>query len=135
MKAGEPLFQLDLTTLNSRLAVAQQELATAEAEYRQSAQQAVFEARSKPQLATLQGRIANAEPRRASSSRNCSVPRSWRLVSGIVLVDDPSEWIGRPVVTGEKVMTIADEYDVEVEAWLTPGDLIDCRQQPRSRST
>jgi hypothetical protein len=28
-------------------------------------------------------------------------------------------------MTGERVMTIADEHDVEVEAWLTPADVID----------
>ena len=28
------------------------------------------------------------------------------------------------MATGEKVLTIADERDVEVEAWLAPGDLI-----------
>ena len=123
--AGEPLFQLDLTALNSKLAVAQQELATAEAEYRQSAQQAVFDARSKSQLAALQGRI---EERKTEVSFLESQLQRAQIVApraGIVLVDDPSEWIGKPVVTGEKVMTIADEFDVEVEAWLTPGDLID----------
>ena len=125
VKSGEPLFQLDLTALNSRLAVAQQELATAEAEYRQSAQQAVFEARSKSQLATLQGRIAE---RKTDVSYLESQLQRAQVVAprdGVVLVDDPSEWIGKPVVTGEKVMTIADAYEVEIEAWLAPGDLID----------
>ena len=51
VKAGDKLFQLDLTTLSSRLAVAKQGLVTAEAEYRQSAQQAVFDPKSKAQLA------------------------------------------------------------------------------------
>jgi multidrug resistance efflux pump len=45
-------------------------------------------------------------------------------IDGIVLVDDASEWIGKPVVTGERIMTIADEQQVEVEAWLSPEDLI-----------
>ncbi len=125
VKKDEPLLQLDLTALNSKLAVAQQELATAEAEYRQSAQQAVFEARSKSQLAALQGRISE---RRTEVSYLESQLQRAQIVAprdGVVLVDDPSEWIGKPVATGEKVMTVADEYDVEVEAWLSPGDLID----------
>ncbi len=125
VKKDQPLLQLDLTALNSKLSVAQQELATAEAEYRQSAQQAVFEARSKSQLAMLQGRIAE---RKTEVSFLASQLQRAQVVAprdGVALLDDPSEWIGKPVATGEKIMTIADEYDVEVEAWLAPGDLID----------
>lgn len=125
VKSGEPLFQLDLTTLSSRLAVAQQELATAEAEYRQSAQQAVFEARSKSQLATLQGHISERQTELAYLQSQLQRAQIVAPRDGVVLVDDASEWIGKPVITGEKVMTVADEYDVQVEAWLAPGDLID----------
>ena len=129
VKAGEPLFQLDLTTLTSKLNLSLQEGATANAEYRQSAQQAVFDVRSKAQLATLEGRISERRTEvdylRAQLARaQITAPRD-----GIALVDDPSEWIGKPVATGEKVMTIADEHDVEVEAWLAPADMIDL---PRS---
>lgn len=125
VKAGAPLFQLDLTTLTSKLNVARQDLATAEAEYRQTAQQAVFDARSKAMLGTLQGRIAEhaTEVRYLQSQlarAQVTAPRD-----GIVLVDDPSEWIGKPVTIGERVLTIADEHDVEVEAWLSPADAID----------
>jgi hypothetical protein len=125
VKKDDPLLQLDLTALSSKLSVAQQELATAEAEYRQAAQQAVFEARSKSQLAMLQGRISE---RKTEVSYLASQLQRAQIVAprdGVALVDDPSEWIGKPVATGEKVMTIADEYDVEVEAWLAPGDLIE----------
>lgn len=125
VKAGAPLFQLDLTTLTSKLNVARQDLATAEAEYRQTAQQAVFDTRSKAMLGTLQGRIAEraTEVRYLQSQlarAQVTAPRD-----GIVLVDDPSEWIGKPVAIGERVLTIAEEHDVEVEAWLSPADAID----------
>jgi hypothetical protein len=45
--------------------------------------------------------------------------------AGVVLMDDPTEWIGRPVAVGERVLTIADEHDVEIEAWLAPFDAIE----------
>jgi hypothetical protein len=44
--------------------------------------------------------------------------------AGLVLFDDPTEWVGRPVVTGEKVMVVADEHQVEIQAWLSPADAI-----------
>lgn len=125
VKRGDLLFQLDLTALTSKLDVSRQELATADAEYRQAAQQAVFDARSKSQLATLQGRIAEhsteVEYLQSQLARaQVTAPRA-----GVVLMDDPTEWIGRPVAVGERVLTISDEHDVEVEAWLAPYDAID----------
>lgn len=124
VKAGERLFTLDHATLESRLGVATQALATAQAEYRQQAQLAVFDIKSKAQLAILQGTIAErqADVDYLQEQLQRSVVTAPR--DGIVLLDDPSEWIGRPVSTGERIASIGDEHDVEVEAWLTPGDLI-----------
>ena len=125
VKAGDKLFQLDLTTLSSRLAVARQGLVTAEAEYRQSAQQAVFDPKSKAQLAALQGRIAERQAEADLLQAQFAKAQATAPRDGIVLMDDPSEWIGRPVTTGERIVTIAGEDDAEVEAWLGPGDIID----------
>jgi hypothetical protein len=44
---------------------------------------------------------------------------------GVALFDDPSEWIGKPVQTGERIMRIAAPGDIEVEAWLPLADAID----------
>jgi hypothetical protein len=45
--------------------------------------------------------------------------------AGIALFDDPAQWIGKPVVVGERILRIAAPDDVEVEAWLAVGDAID----------
>ena len=42
----------------------------------------------------------------------------------MVLFDSPSEWIGKPVQTGERVMRVADPDAVEIEAWVPVGDAI-----------
>lgn len=128
VKQGQPLFDFDEQQLASRLAVASQALATAEAEYRQSAQQALTDGKSKGLLATLQGKI---EERRAENEfLRGQVERAHVLAprDGIVLFDDPSEWTGRPVMTGERIMRIAAPEDVEVEAWLAIGDAIPLTQ-------
>lgn len=124
VKKGEPLFDFDQAQLASRAAVADQALATAEAEYRQALQQALNDGKSKGMLATLQGKI---EERRAETGFLRGQSERARVLAprdGIALFDDPSEWIGRPVATGERVMRIAAPGDVEVEAWLPLGDAI-----------
>lgn len=124
---GEVLFALDSTTLSGRLDVARQQHATAEAEYRQAAQAMVFDAKAKAQVAILAGKAEEkaAEARLLESQLariEAKAPRA-----GIAVFDDASDWIGRPVVVGEKVMAVADETDTEVEAWVSVADVGEVR--------
>ncbi len=124
VKAGEALFEFDKAPLAARYEVASQGLATALAEYRQSAQLALSDAKSKAQLAIVQGKIderkAEVEFLRGQLERaQVLAPHA-----GVALFDDPSEWIGKPVQTGERILRIAAPNDVEVEAWLPVGDAI-----------
>ncbi|MEG0557263.1 MAG: HlyD family efflux transporter periplasmic adaptor subunit [Comamonas sp.] len=128
VRKGDPLFGLDEAQISSRLDVAQQALLTAEAEYRQSAQLALGDARSKAQLAALVGRIG--EKRSEVQYLNDQRDRSRVLASedGMVLFDSPIEWLGKPVQTGERVMRIARPNEVEIEAWVPVSDAIPLKQ-------
>ncbi|MEN9774141.1 MAG: hypothetical protein RL322_1211 [Pseudomonadota bacterium] len=122
---GQALFGFDQALLQSRLNVARQSLATASAEYRQIAQQSLTDPRVRPQLAMLGGRI---EERQADLAFLEEQIRRSRVVApqpGIVLFDDPNQWIGKPVVIGERILSIAQPDDVEIEIWLGIGDAID----------
>lgn len=124
VKAGQLLFNFDEAALQARADVATQNLATAEAEYRQYAQQAVSDLKSKAQLALQQGKI---EEKRAEAAYLHSQLERSRVVApqdGIALFDDPTEWIGKPVQTGERMLRIAAPGDIEVEAWVPLGDAI-----------
>ena len=120
----EPLFEFDRANIQNRLQVAIKALATTQAEYRKTAQQAVFDPEGRAKLAVLQGQIAERDTevaylQKLNNRGMVTAPRA-----GVVLFDDPTEWIGRPVVTGERVMVVASEREVEVEAWLAPADVI-----------
>nr|VFK52628.1 MAG: HlyD family secretion protein [Candidatus Kentron sp. TUN]VFK53149.1 MAG: HlyD family secretion protein [Candidatus Kentron sp. TUN]VFK55711.1 MAG: HlyD family secretion protein [Candidatus Kentron sp. TUN] len=121
---NEPLFDLDKTTLNSRIEVAEKNLYTVEAEYRQTVQQAMVERNSKAKLAILKGK---ADEQQSEINHLRSLIARSRITAsqeGIIILDDPTEWIGRPVMVGERVMMIADEFNTEVEAWVSIGDAI-----------
>lgn len=125
VKAGDKLFEFDRTTLASKLIVAVQSLASAEAEYRQHAQQALFDDKSKGLMAVALGRLEEKKSEVAYLGELNQRAVVTAPSAGRVLFDDPSEWVGRPVSTGEKVMMIATDDDVEIEAWLSPADVID----------
>ena len=124
VQVGDDLFEFDRANIQNRQQIALRALGTTQAEYRQKSQQALFDPISKSQLAVLQGHLAEkntevAYLRKLDRRGVVIAPRA-----GVALFDDPTEWIGRPVVTGERVMMVADEHAVEVEAWLSPADAI-----------
>lgn len=124
VRAGQTLFRFDEVLIRSRLDVAQQSLSTASAEYRQTVQQAVSDARYRAQLAALAGRI---EERRAEVDYLTDQLKRAQVLAprdGIALFDDPLQWIGKPVTVGERVLRIAAANEVEVEAWLPIADAI-----------
>ena len=121
---GDPLLEFDRISLESRLEVARRALGTVQADYRQKSQRALVDGDSRAQLAVLQGQIdeKSTEVRYLSAlNQRGTVPAP---LNGVALFSDANEWLGRPVVTGEKVMVIADEHAVELEAWLAPADAL-----------
>jgi hypothetical protein len=121
---GQVVFSFDDALIRSRADVARQALATAEAEYRQASQQALVDPRARAMLAPLRGK---AEERRAEVMFAREQLERTRVVAprdGVVLFDDPTEWIGKPVTVGERIMRIAEPEDVEIEAWVGVGDAI-----------
>lgn len=125
VQAGQVVAELDDATQASRLQVARQALGTAEAEWRQTSQLALSDARAKVQLATAQGKYEEkaAEVRYLEQQ----VQRTALLAphAGVVLVEDPGSWGGRTVAAGEAIMRLAQPQDQELEAWLPVGDAID----------
>lgn len=124
VRAGELLVSFDDVAVGSRHNVAQQALLTAEAELRQIEQQALNDARARAQLPGARGNVA--ERRAEVALLKTQKSRSQILASqdGYVLFDDPIEWIGRPVTTGERILRIASPEDKEIEAWVAVGDAI-----------
>lgn len=125
VKAGQPLFSFDEAAIVARRDTADQELNAAEAEYREAAQEALADDKSRNELALLLGKV---EEKRADAT---FYEQQWarsRVVAprdGVALFDDPADWIGKPVQTGERIMSVASPDDKEVEVWLPLGDAID----------
>lgn len=124
VQPDQALFSFDEVVIQSKLEIAQQALATAETDYRQTMQLALSDAKSKTQLGVLAGKV---EERRADIEylqEQLARARVLAPQAGIVLMDDPSEWIGKPVAMGERILRIAALDDVEIEAWISIADAI-----------
>lgn len=122
--ANQPLVRLDASELENRLESARQTFAGADAQYRQAQQQALFDANSKASLAVLQSRREQARSdvdflQRQQARMQLVSPRD-----GVAIFDDVSDWIGRSVSIGERIMMVADPHDVELEIQLPAADAI-----------
>lgn len=125
--AGAPLFSYDKGSIQSRLQLARQGLATAQAEYRQAAQSALSESRAKFQLAALVGRVQEKQAELDYLGEQAGRSTVNAPQAGMVLFDNVAEWIGKPVQTGERVLRMAEPTDVELEVWLGVADAVPLR--------
>lgn len=125
LQGGERLFTFDDIALNNKLLITQQELLSLQTEYRQINQMSLLDSEMRGKLMLLRGQmdVKQNEIRYLEEMLARSIVKADR--SGVVLFGDPLEWIGRPVVTGERVMAIADPEQMEIEAWLSPADAIE----------
>ncbi|WP_207281841.1 efflux RND transporter periplasmic adaptor subunit [Pseudomonas sp. FW300-N2F2] len=122
--AGTPLIELDGREVQSRLESARQAFAVAEAEFRQAQQQALFDQRSKATLSVLQGQREQARADVDFLQANLERMRIQAPRSGVAIFDDPSDWIGRPVAMGERIMLIAAPQEADLEVQLPISDAI-----------
>ena len=121
----QPLFSLDDTTLQHQRAVAQQAVAVADAELMAASQGAFTSNDSKAQLPTLQSR---AQQRRAElKSLKAQLQRMTVLAprAGVAVFTDPNEWLGKPVVTGERVLQLANPDQPAMLIKLPVADAIE----------
>ena len=108
VKAGDRLFSLDDTTLRNRLEITIKSVAVADAELLAATQMAFADSRNRAELATLTGR---AQERRAElSAVQAQLARIEAIApyDGVAVFADPDDWQGKPVVTGERIMLLAN---------------------------
>ena len=124
VRAGEPLFSYDNVLVRSRLLMAQQGLASAQADYRQAAQSALNEPKAKYQMAALVGKLQEKQAELKFLQEQVGRTTVTAPQAGVVIFDEVSEWIGKPVQTGERVVRVADPADVELEVWVNLADAV-----------
>jgi len=124
VRAGQLLFSLDETTLKSRLEVAQQSVAVADAELMVATQKAFDSLQSKGELAMLGGRAHEKRAELAAVQAQLSRIDVAATHDGVAVFGDPDDWLGRPVTTGERIMLLANPDQPGVLVHLPVADAI-----------
>ena len=125
--AGTPLFSLDTTTLRARHEVARKAYATALEEYRQSAQAAVTDDKSRAEIALRRGKLQERSVELEFTAGQLDRIQVKADREGVAVFADANDWIGRAVAIGERILLIADPKKVELTAYLPAGDHVDVK--------
>jgi hypothetical protein len=128
VQEGQPLFLYEDTTLRSNHEVAEKNLAVALADYHRAGQGSFFDAKNKAEVPLLKAEVELKETERnfAREQLDQTVVKAPR--SGLLLYSDKSDWVGKPVVVGERVMEVADPAQVELRVNLPVSDAILLRE-------
>jgi Multidrug resistance efflux pump len=125
IKGGDTLFYIDNTELENAVHVAEQDLLQMKAELRTAQQSSFLNSEQKAKIAELTTQVSLKEIERdfAQSRLNKSVVKSPH--AGLVIFKDPKDWEGKPVVVGERIMSLADPTKIELRVMLPVKDAIE----------
>jgi len=124
VNVGETLFVLEDTNLRNEYNIAEKTLAVAEAEYRKAIQNAFSDAKSKAQISLLRAQTELHKSKLDFARELLDKITVKAERSGLLIYSDKSEWIGKPVQVGERVMEIADTTEIQIKIYLSVDDAI-----------
>lgn len=121
---GDTLFVYEDTNLRNEYNVAEKTLAVAEAEYRKAAQGSFKDVESKAQVSLLKAQIELHQSKLEFAKEMLDKVTVKAEKTGLLIYSDKSDWIGKPIQVGERVMEIADINKVQLKINLSIDDAI-----------
>lgn len=122
---GEALFTLDDTSLRAEAELARRGLDLARAELDKARQGAFLEARSKADVDVLAERLRLRKAEVAYAEERLGLVTARAEAAGVAIFSSDQDWIGKPVRTGEKVMTVAAPDKAALRIDLAAEDAIE----------
>ncbi|OSQ40875.1 efflux RND transporter periplasmic adaptor subunit [Thalassospira mesophila] len=124
VKAGDVLFSFEDAELRANYQVALRSVDEADAELRRAAQQAFGDAKGRAEVALRKARLALRQEQAHYAGYQLSQVDVIAPVDGIAVFGDPNRWRGRPVSTGEQVMSLARADQAELAIYIPVSDAI-----------
>jgi multidrug resistance efflux pump len=125
---GEILFRYEDTTFRSEYQVAERNLDVAMAQYRRAAQGSFVDADHKADVPQLKAEVELRETERNYTYERLAKVEVKAERAGLLLYTDKSDWIGKPVVVGQRIMELANPQQLEVRIDLPVEDAIVLRE-------
>ncbi len=121
VKKGDILFDLDSEILKSKLDVAQSEYNSAYADFISIQQKALVSDESKAEIAILEAKVSEKKYELAQAQKALDYAYVKADEDGYFIYSDQNDWLGKPVVSGEKIGQLAPKDSLGVKIYL-PAD-------------
>ncbi len=129
VQKGQTIFLYENTNLRNQYEVAEQNLSKAIAEYHKATQEAFSTDESDAHIPLLKAEVQLQETEREYALERLDQVEVKATKTGLLLYSDESDWIGRPIEAGERVMEIADTEHIELAIELPVVDAIVLKEQ------
>lgn len=128
VKAGEILFSYDKRVPLKELEIAEKQVAIAQAEINRTEGLGYSgDKKSFAELAVLNEKLEKEKVQLNYAKYQASLLDFKSPIEGIVILDNPDEWRGRPVKIGEKVLIVSDPNKTKIKIWIPENDNIPLR--------
>ncbi|MDR4494604.1 MAG: efflux RND transporter periplasmic adaptor subunit [Nitrospirales bacterium] len=124
VEEGDVLFRYDDKNFRNQFDVAEKNLAVALMEYRKTSQEAFLEDETGGNLPVQFTEVRLKEVERDYAWERLEQVDVTSPRAGVVIFGDPTDWVGRPIVVGERIMEVADPEQVELKIDLPVEDAI-----------
>ena len=104
--------------------VAKRTLDVANAELFTAQQTSFLDPKQKSQIAQLESQVKLKEAELNFSEEQLNKTKIFAKEEGIAVINNPNDWKGKPVSTGEKIFLIANQSSIELKIMLPVGDAI-----------
>ncbi|QWN35867.1 HlyD family efflux transporter periplasmic adaptor subunit [Cobetia sp. 4B] len=121
---GQPLVKLQDIEAKARFKVADQALNVAQARFEQARQEAFGDAKSRASMVALSAERDLREVQRSYAETQLDQVVLKAESAGLAIFDDPNDWAGRPVRTGERIMQLANPAERKVSIELPVEDAL-----------
>lgn len=134
VEKGQRLFSLEDRDIRNNFIIAKKALAVTKANYKSTVQKSFTDPESKARVPVLKSLLEQKEAEVAYSSDLLKRIVILAPEDGIAIFSDHNDWLGRPVLVGEKIITLANPTATELQIWLPVDNAINMEADARVRS-
>ncbi len=124
IKTNQVIVKFDDVDFTNKYLVAQRTLDVTNAELFSAKQSSFFDPKQKSQISQLENQVKLKEAELTYAKDQLDKTTILAKEDGIAIINNPNDWKGRPVSTGERIFLIANPKNIELKIMLPVSDAI-----------
>lgn len=124
IKKGDLLVEFTDDIFQEEFNAARQQVKITLSELRRAQAEAVTDAQARSHLLALENQLKKDQTRLSIAKYRIDRSRIYANENGVVMMNDPHEWEGKPVMTGERIMLLIEPDVNKIQIYLPLNDKI-----------